>query len=387
LICDQPTDVLIIGAGFSGLVMAERLANVYGLRSVVVDRRDHIGGNAFDFIDEHGVLVHRYGPHYFRTNSRRVVSYLSEFTGWTPADYRILSYAEGKFWSFPINLLTFEQWLGRPSTEEEFGLWLEAERIPFPSPKNSEEVVLSQVGRPFYELFFRGYTTKQWKREPSELSASVCGRIPIRTSRDDRYLTESFQALPSQGYSAMFSRIREACGDRVKFCLGVDASEAIEAVPHRHLVYSGQIDEYFDHRFGELPYRSLEFQFRHYTASALDARGAVGSPGFFQPSLQVNYPGSEPFTRTVELKHVTGQTIEGTTVVTEYPADYSEGMEPFYPVPTDASARLYRRYRQLADSVDGVTFVGRLGRYKYYNMDQVVAMALKSARDVASGVL
>jgi len=213
-------DNLIVGAGFSGLTFAERMATQRGETSLLVEKRNHIGGNAYDKYDDHGVLIHTYGPHYFRTNSPKIKDYLSQFTEWHPVDYWILSCSEGRYWNFPINLNTFEQIVGRSSTTEEMEAWLEAKRVPIENPSNSEEVIISQVGWELYEKFFKGYTIKQWKRHPKELDASVCGRIPIRTNRDDRYLREEFQALPKAGYTRMFERMFAACGDKVKIRFG-----------------------------------------------------------------------------------------------------------------------------------------------------------------------
>jgi len=370
-------DYLIVGAGFSGLTMAERLTTQRGRRVLLVERREHIGGNAYDRYDDHGVLVHTYGPHYFRTNSPRIREYLSRFTDWHPVDYTIRAFARERFWNFPVNLNTFEQWIGRPSTSAEMEAWLAARRVPIENPRNSEEVILSQVGREFYELFFEGYTLKQWRRHPRELDASVCGRIPIRTNRDDRYLREEFQALPAAGYTRMFERMAAACGDRLRILLQTDYREILPHVRFRHLIYTGPIDEYFDFADGRLPYRSLRFESESFDADALRSREAIaGRPGFWQPAMQVNYPGPEPFTRIVEIKHATGQQCTNTTIVREYPQDFGPGTEPYYPIPAPDAAALYARYRERAEATSGVSFIGRLATYRYYNMDQVVGMAL-----------
>jgi UDP-galactopyranose mutase len=372
-------DFFIVGAGFSGLVAAERLSQA-GFSCVVVDKRDHIGGNAYDCYDEAGVLIHPYGPHYFRSNSARIVAYLSQFTEWHEVSYQIKSYTKGRFWSFPINLNTFEEWLGRESTELEWRDYLDTHKVEIEHPQNSEEVILSQVGWDFYRIFFEPYTLKQWKRHPRELQASVCGRIPIRLNRDDRYLTESFQAMPVQGYTAMFEKMM-AHSPNLQVRLGVDYKEEKERWQFRHLIFTGPIDEYYDHCYGSLPYRSLRFERETHTGEELRARAAIsGKEGLWQPALQVNYPELDvPYTRTVEIKHATGQDIEATTVIREFPEDWTPEKEPFYPVPTDVTAQLYTRYRQLADQETNVSFIGRLGTYRYYNMDQVTGMALTEA--------
>lgn len=338
----------------------------------MVDKRDHIGGNAYDYKDEKGVLSHKYGPHYFRSNSERIVEYLSQFTDWKPVDYTIKSYTDGQYWNFPINLNTFEQLIGREATSEEFEQWLEERREKIENPKNSEEVITSQVGRELYEKFFKGYTLKQWKKHPSELDASVCGRIPIRTNRDDRYLREKFQALPKDGYTALFERlVASVPGLEVKTNTDFDAAK--EHYDYEHLVFTGQIDAYFDYQLGKLPYRSLRFEHESFSTEELGRE-------FWQPAMQVNYPSEEvDYTRIVEIKHATGQKIDATSIVREFPADFEETGEPYYPVPMEESKELYRAYAELAEQEKGVTFLGRLGAYRYYNMDQVVAMALMQA--------
>jgi UDP-galactopyranose mutase len=369
-------DFLIVGAGFSGLVIAERLANECGARCLIVEKRDHIGGNAQDEYDEYGVLIHKYGPHYFRTNSPRIKDYLSRFTEWHHVDYRILSHTEGRYWNFPINLNTFEQLLGRESTTEEFEAWLAEKRVPIENPANSEEVIISQVGWELYGKFFKNYTLKQWKKDPKELDASVCGRIPIRTNRDDRYLREEFQALPKEGYHRMFERML-AASPGVELLLNTDYRDVVGTIPHDHLVYTGPIDEYFDYCYGPLPYRSLRFENESFSAEQLAGRESIsGKPGYWQPAMQVNYPNDEEHTRIVEIKHATGQTSENTTIVREYPEDYAPGREAYYPIPTPETAALYKKYADRAATLPDVSFIGRLATYRYYNMDQVVGMAL-----------
>ncbi|MCX6875099.1 MAG: UDP-galactopyranose mutase [Verrucomicrobia bacterium] len=381
---DGRTDFLIIGAGFAGLVVAERLAAA-GWKCVVVDRRLHIGGNAYDATDAAGVLVHRYGPHYFRTNSAQVVEYLSRFTGWHAVAYTIKSFVGGRYWSFPINLNTFEEYLGRPSSSEEFAGWLAQARVPIQDPANSEEVIISQVGRELYELFFENYTLKQWRRHPRELDASVCGRIPVRVNRDNRYLTETFQALPERGFTVMFERMLAAARG-LELHLGMGFQEACQRWRCGHLVFTGALDEYFDYRYGPLPYRSLRFEAESFAGGQLAGREAMaGKPGFWQPAVQVNYPELEvPYTRIVEIKHATGQELDATTIIREYPKDWQRGEEPYYPVPAPDAHAAYQRYLKLAAAEPNVSFIGRLATYRYYNMDQVIAMALAEARKLVA---
>ncbi len=355
-------DFLIVGAGFAGSVLAERIAGQLGKTCLVVERRNHIGGNAYDHCDKAGVLLHDYGPHYFRTNSQRIVDYLSQFTQWHPVQYRILSWTQGRYWQFPINLNTFEQLIGKPSTSEEMEAQLAKWRVPIESPKNSEEVIVSQVGWKLYDMFFKNYTRKQWQRDAKDLDASVCARIPIRTNRDDRYLSERFQALPTPGYTAMFEKM--LAHPKIKVLLNTDYREARTQVEFKHLIYTGPIDEYYDHCFGNLPYRSLRFE------------PETLSQEYFQPAMQVNYPNDHDFTRIVEIKHATGQQLPATTIVREYPQNFGPGREPYYPIPAPDAKALYAKYADRAALEKNVSFVGRLATYRYYNMDQIVGMAL-----------
>ena len=368
-------DNLIVGAGFAGAVLAERLASQCGQTCLVIDRRNHIAGNAFDCHNQAGILLHTYGPHYFRSNSERIVEYLSQFTEWHPVDYKILCHVDDQFWQFPINLNTFEQLVGHPSTTEEMEATLAEWRVPIEKPANSEEVIVSQVGWKLYEMFFKSYTRKQWKRDPKDLDASVCGRIPIRTNRDDRYLSEKFQALPRDGYTAMFHRILDHPKIELRLNTSFDPATRLpqttecstsnaEPFTYSHLIYTGMIDEFYGCRFGPLPYRSLRFE-----PETLNQE-------FYQPAMQVNYPNDHDFTRIVEIKHANGQKLPVTTIVREYPEDFGPGKEPYYPIPAPDAKALYEQYAALAAQEKNVSFVGRLSTYRYYNMDQVVGMAL-----------
>jgi len=366
-------DFLIVGAGFAGTVLAERAATQLGKSCLVVDRRNHVAGNAYDHYDKAGVLVHDYGPHYFRTNSQRIIDYLSQFTEWRETEYKILSWTHGRFWQFPINLNTFEQLIGRSSTSEEMEAQLAEWRVKIDNPQNSEDVIVSRIGWKLYEMFFKNYTRKQWQRDPKDLDASVCGRIPIRTNRDDRYLSEKFQALPSGGYTAMFERMLS--NPQIEVQLNTDFRDVRERVRYDHLIFTGPIDEYYDHCFGQLPYRSIRFE------------PETLSQEYFQPAMQVNYPNDHDFTRIVEIKHATGQKLQSTTIVREYPQDYGPGREPYYPIPAPGTKALHQKYADLASMEKNVTFVGRLATYRYYNMDQVVGLALAEFDRLSSQLL
>ncbi|MBC3374918.1 UDP-galactopyranose mutase [Pseudomonas sp. SWRI92] len=362
-----PYDYLIVGAGFAGSVLAERLAEGLGKRVLLVDRRDHIGGNAYDHLDEAGVLVHRYGPHIFHTNAQRIVDYLSRFTEWRPYEHRVLAQVDEHRVPIPINLTTLNTLFGLSMDEAQAEAFLAQRAEPVDPIRTSEDVVINQIGRELYETFFRGYTRKQWGLDPSQLDKSVTSRVPTRTNTDDRYFTDQFQMMPLHGYTRMFERMLDH--PNIDVLLSTDFRTVRERIPHRELVYCGPIDEYFDHCFGRLPYRSLRFQ--HETIDQEQ----------FQPVAVVNYPDEAvPYTRITEYKHLTGQEHPRTSVTYEFPC--AEG-DPYYPVPRAENAELYKRYKALADETPGVTFLGRLGTYKYYNMDQVIGQALALYQRIA----
>jgi UDP-galactopyranose mutase len=360
-------DVLIVGAGYAGSVMAERLATQLDKRVLVIDRREHIAGNAYDYVDEHGVLVHRYGPHIFHTNAQPIVDYLSNFTDWLPYEHRVVARVEDKLLPMPINRDTVNQLYGLElETEEDVEAFYAERREDIDYIRTSEDAVVAKVGRDLYEKFFRGYTRKQWERDPSELHASVCARIPIRTNTDDRYFTDSWQKMPANGYTAMFERILDHPNIEVR--LSTDFDDVRDELQYDHLVYTGPVDKFFDYRFGALPYRSLEFELRN---------EPTPDGGFLQPTASVNYPSPDvPYTRTTEFRHMTGQGEHGSsTYAVEYPR--TEG-DPYYPIPNDETRALYKQYERLAAEEQDVTFVGRLARYQYLNMDQVVGQALST---------
>jgi len=358
-------DYLIVGAGFAGSVLAERLASQHGARVLVIDRRPHIGGNAYDEPNERGILYHKYGPHIFHTNSDAVVDYLSQFTEWRPYEHRVLAYVRDKLVPIPINRTTLNELFDLDlQTDQEAADYLASRAEPVSEIRTSEDVVINAVGRELYELFFRGYTRKQWDLDPSELDKQVTARIPTRTNTDDRYFTDTFQAMPRDGYTAMFKGILDH--PLIEIRTGVDFRDVRDEVDYDHLIYTGPVDEYFDHRFGKLPYRSLKFD--HQT---LDQEQ-------FQATGTVNYPSEDvPFTRISEYKHLTGQQSPLTTITYEYPS--AEG-DPYYPIPRPENQELFKKYEALADATDGVTFVGRLATYRYYNMDQIVGQALATFR-------
>lgn len=352
-------DILIVGAGFAGCVLAERCASV-GKSVLVIDRRDHIGGNAYDELDRNGSLVHRFGPHIFHTNSPKVVEYLSRFTDWIPYEHRVLAMLDGKFYPIPVNQTTVNRLYKLSLDEKGMAAFLDRVREPRNPILTSEDVVLSSVGRDLCDKFFRGYTRKQWGLDLAELSVGVAARIPVRTNSDDRYFTDSFQKMPSEGYTRMFARMLDHPNIRLE--LGTDFRVFQRRASWNLLVYTGPIDEYFENCFGRLPYRSLRFE--HDYLPEVDR---------FQPVGTVNYPNDHAFTRITEFKHMTGQVHAGTSIVREYPGD--EG-EPYYPVPRPENDALLENYLSLAANERNTLFVGRLAEYRYYNMDQVVARAL-----------
>jgi UDP-galactopyranose mutase len=354
-------DYLIVGAGFAGATLAERLAGHAGKRVLICDKRPHIGGNAFDYYNEHGILIHRYGPHIFHTNSAEVFGYLSRFTQWRPYQHRVRASVDGQLVPIPINLDTINQLYGTTFTSLELEGFFASVAEPRSPLKTSEDVIVNRVGRELYEKFFRNYTRKQWGLDPSELDSSVTARVPVRTNRDDRYFTDTYQAMPLQGYTRMFERMLQH--PNIHVLLNSDYRDIVKLVPHRELIYTGPIDEYFDNCYGKLPYRSLRFEWETRDVSVA------------QTAPVINYPNDHLYTRVTEFKYLSGQEHPKTTLVYEYPTN--EG-DPYYPVPTAANAALYARYEALAAAHPEVRFLGRLGTYKYYNMDQVVAQALAS---------
>ena len=355
-------DYLIVGAGFAGCVLAERLATLEDASVLVIDRRNHIAGNAFDYYDDAGVLVHKYGPHIFHTNSEKVFQYLSRFTAWRPYEHRVLTSVDGRLVPMPINADTLNQLYGLNLTCHQVDEYLAKVAEPCAQIRTSEDVVVARVGRDLYEKFFRNYTRKQWALDPSELDASVTSRVPVRTTRDDRYFTDRFQAMPLNGYTRMFEKILDH--PNIKVMLNTNYAEIKDEFQFGQLIFTGPVDEYFDYCYGKLPYRSLHFEHQTHDKAR------------YQDAAVVNYPNEHAYTRVTEFKYLTGQDHSKSSIVFEHPR--AEG-DPYYPIPQPQNAELYAKYKALGEALPDVHFAGRLGTYKYYNMDQVVAQALTLA--------
>lgn len=362
-------DYLIVGAGFAGSVCARRLAEA-GKTVKVVDKRPHIGGNAYDARNEHGVLIHPYGPHIFHTNAKRVLEFLSRFTAWRFYEHRVLAQVGEQQLPIPINRTTINQLYNLSLDEDGVAAFLENARVSRDPIQTSEDVVLSSVGSDLCDKFFRGYTRKQWGMDLSELSAGVAARIPTRTNDDDRYFTDTYQLMPLQGYTEMFRAMLDHSNITVE--LNTEFNPERDRSQAHHLIYTGPIDAFYQHRFGKLPYRSLRFEHEHLEDVAQ-----------YQKVGTVNYPLDHDYTRITEFKHLTGESLaSGTAIVREYPT--AEG-DPYYPIPRPDNEALFKRYQELADGETTVSFVGRLAQYRYYNMDQVVGAALNVADRLLGG--
>ncbi len=360
-------DYLIVGCGFAGAVLAERLASELDLKVLLIDKRNHIGGNAYDYLDDAGVLVHKYGPHIFHTNSERIFNYLSKFTKWRFYEHKVLATVDNKLLPIPINLTTLNSLYNLNLNSEEAEIFLKTKAIAIDKIRTSEDVVLSQVGIDLYEKFFRGYTCKQWGLDPSELDKSVTARVPTRTTTDDRYFTDTYQFMPLNGYTKLFENMLNH--PNITILLNTDFKNIKDKISYSRLIYTGPIDEYFDYCYGKLPYRSLQF-----THKTLDMEN-------YQPVAVVNYPDENTlYTRITEYKHLTGQKHPKTSLTYEFP---SEDGDPYYPIPREENQILYKKYEALANSNPDTIFIGRLGSYRYYNMDQIVGQALATYSRIA----
>jgi len=358
-------DFLVVGAGFAGSTVARQLADA-GYRIWIIDRRDHVAGNAFDEFDANGVMVHRYGPHIFHTNGKRIIEFLSAFTDWRFYEHRVRAVVDGTSLPMPINQTTINRLYGLTLDEAGVADFLERAREPREPLRTSKDWVLNSVGRDLYEKFFRGYTRKQWGVDPSQLAASVAARVPVRTNTDDRYFLDDYQFMPLHGYTRMFENMLDH--PNITIGAGIDFEDVRTQAKVTHTVYTGPIDAYFGYCYGRLPYRSLRFEHEH-----------LANTSRYQEVGTVNYPNEHAFTRITEFKQLTGQRHAGTSIVREYPQD--EG-DPYYPVPSANNEALYQQYAKRAQAEAAVTFVGRLAQYRYYNMDQVVGAALKAANNL-----
>jgi UDP-galactopyranose mutase len=352
-------DYIIVGAGLAGAVMAERLATQADKEVLIIDKRNHIGGNTYDYYNKDGILVHKYGPHIFHTNAKEVYEYLGKFTQWRPYEHRVLASVDGMLVPIPINQNTLNILYGLNLTCDEVDAYLKSKAVPRERVVTSEDIVVSKMGKDLYEKFFKGYTRKQWALDPSELDASVAARIPIRCNRDNRYFTDTYQAMPLHGYTRMFENMLSH--PRIKVMLGTDYKDIQKWIPYKKMIYTGPIDYFFDYRFGVLPYRSIDFKFETHDME------------HFQSTGTVNYPNEHLYTRITEFKYVTGQQHPKTSIVYEFPT--AEG-DPYYPIPRPENAEIYKKYQALAETLPDTYFTGRLATYKYYNMDQVVAQSL-----------
>jgi UDP-galactopyranose mutase len=361
-------DWLIVGAGFSGCVLAERIASQLGQRVLIMDKRDHIGGNAYDYYNEHGILIHKYGPHIFHTKSKKIWDYLSQFTEWRQYFHHVLGVVEGKKVPIPFNLNSLYALFPPKYAEkleekllDNFGFGV---KVPILKLKESANGELEFLANYIYDNVFVRYTIKQWELKPEELDRGVTGRVPVYISRDDRYFQDPYQAMPKYGYTEMFRKM--LAHPNIKVLLNADYREVINDIKFNRMVYTGPIDTFFDYMYGELPYRSLRFSFE-----TLDQE-------HYQEVGTVNYPNEYDITRITEQKYLSGQTSPKTTLVREYPQAYVPGLnDPYYPVPREENRARYELYLKEANKLNGsVIFAGRLAEYKYYDMDQAALRAL-----------
>lgn len=365
-------DIIVVGAGISGAVLAQKYASERNKSVLVIDKRDHIGGNCYDYFNRAGILVPKYGPHFFHTNDEGVWEYVSRFTKWHPFEHRVFSYVDKMFVPMPVNIDTINKLLRLSLDETTIDAWLESVVEKIDDPKNSEESAVSRVGRVLYEKLLKNYTKKHWDLWPSELDASVMNRIPVRPNYDDRYFSDIHQGMPKDGYTKLFERMFHYPGISIQ--LNTDFFDVKDKLKgYEKLFYTGPIDRFFEYRFSDkdtLQYRSVNF--KHQTLNK----------EFFQPRVQVNYPNERKFTRIIEPKHATGQKHPKTTIIREYST--WEG-EPYYPVPNPKNQRLFDEYRREAAKLKNIFFVGRLANYKYFNMDQAFRNAMDMYETLEEG--
>jgi len=362
-------DFLVVGAGFSGAVLAERIANELNKKVLIVDKRNHIGGNCYDYYNENGILVHKYGPHIFHTNSKEIISYLSNFTEWKPYFHKVLAVIEGKKVSIPFNINSiyklFPKKYANKLENELISRFGYGEKIPILKLRETTSGILEQLAKYIYDNVFYGYTLKQWALKPEDLDSSVSARVPVYICRDNRYFQDNFQQMPKYGYSKLFEKM--LFNKNIHILLHANYKDIIENLRFDKMIFTGQIDEYFDYIHGNLPYRSLEFKFETFDSNS-----------HYQETAQINYPNNYNYTRITEFSYLTSQDLNKTTVAFEYPKPFLNNIDqiPYYPIPRKANADIYNKYLSETKKLKSVIFCGRLADYKYYNMDQVIARAL-----------
>jgi UDP-galactopyranose mutase len=358
-------DYLIAGSGLSGMVLAERLCTQQNKKVLMVDKRPHIGGNCYDVRDsKHRITIHKYGPHYFRTNSDRVIEYLNQFTEWKMIDFKVATYTDGKLWQIPINLNTFEMYIGKESTSEEFKQYLDDNIFLIEEPRNLEELITSKIGMDLYEKFYKNYLIKKWGKNPEELDVNMCDELIYHLDRNDNYFDKKFQGIPKTGYTRMFEEMIKKCGANLIVLLNTDYFDIKDTIKTKHTIYSGPIDKYYNYIYGVLPYRSLRFKEETYRVKK------------YQPYVQVNYPNTEEYTRIVEMKHLTSGIKSKTVILKEYPQKHTPNNEPYHPILTDDNISTYNCYKELSNNDSSVTFIGRLATFIPISMDEAVELAL-----------
>jgi UDP-galactopyranose mutase len=357
--------ILIVGCGLSGVVLAERFANVLNKKVVIIDKREHIGGNCYDYIDKDtGILMNKYGAHLFHTNNEEVWNYINRFDKWVRWEHKVLAFVDNKFVSIPVNITTINELCNQNlKTEEDMNKWLSENQVKYESITNSEEMAKSRIGEILYDKMIKDYTFKQWDKYPNELDKSVLERIPVRNNFDTRYFSDKYQALPHKGYTHFFERILDNPNIEVK--LNTDYFDLISKNDFEMIIFTGPIDSYFP-GLDKLEYRSIDFDIK-----------VIKNMNYYQPGSVVNYPSLEyPYTRIVEYKHFLNQSSSDTVIVTEKTQNNGE---PYYPVPTKKNLELYEKYKNLAieEEKNNVYFIGRLANYKYFNMDEAIFNAIK----------
>lgn len=356
-------DFCIVGAGPAGLILAERIANINNQKVLIIEKRNHIGGNLHDRYDVDGILIHTYGPHFFRTDKQTIWKYLANFTEWHDYEHKVKASVVGMEVPFPINLDTYNSLFNKNLNSDEFKEWLEGNKFT-DNPKNAEEAIINQVGKYLYEIFFQNYTIKQWGKHPTQLHPDTVKRVPVRIDRENRYQIAKYQGIPKNGYTEMFMKMVDS--ERIHLLLNVDYKEIIDSINFNHLIYTGPIDYFYNFKHGSLEYRSLKFIRKFFKKES------------FQSSAVINYPNSYDYTRITEYKKMTGQEHTGTSIHEEYPVEYIRGdNEPYYPILDEKNLLLRKLYIDEAQQEPNVTFVGRLAEYRYYAMDEIVEEALK----------